>query len=91
MPKHGCASKAKFPSVSAARASMRKMIAKGRILGACQAYLCPACGGWHWGRIRGTKLDRGQQVVNAIDRALARDAAKRTPAGTSAAVETKEG
>ncbi len=52
---------------------MRRMQAKGKVLGECHVYRCTVCGGWHWGRARGTQLDRSQQVINAIGRALARD------------------
>lgn len=81
MNRHSCGSKIKYKSAGAARHAMRRVIATGRTLGECAVYPCKGCGGWHWGRVRGTKFDRAAQTISAIDHALARDS-KRATGGT---------
>lgn len=66
-----CESKRAFKSAGAARANMKTMTEKGRVFGLARVYPCRFCGMWHWGHIGGS--DRYARVVNAIDRALARD------------------
>lgn len=72
-----CGRKVRFPTAWHARQRMRQMIAAERVLGTCDVYICQVCGGWHWGHKGGAILARGQRVVNAIDRAVARDMVKR--------------
>lgn len=80
MTRSGCHGKVKHPTRKAAGYAMWHARSSGRVLGMAQVYQCPVCGGWHWGRIRGAHGARGQQTINAIDRALARDEAKRRKA-----------
>lgn len=80
MTRSGCGKKTKYPTAKAAGFAMWRARSSGRVLGLCNVYRCTVCGGWHWGRIRGTQGARGQQVVNAIDRALSRDQEKRRDA-----------
>lgn len=77
--KHLCASKVKHPSAGAAKWAMKRAQKSGKVLGECNIYPCKDCGGWHWGRSRGTKLDRASQLLAKIDKAVRRDEAKRRP------------
>lgn len=71
-----CAGKVKYAKAGEARAQMRRMIAAGRVIGSCDVYPCTKCGGWHWGHSGGTRFAKAAQTINAIDRAIARDATK---------------
>ncbi len=67
-----CESKLTFRTAGLARKNRNKMLNSGRVTGSTRVYPCRFCGLWHWGH-NGGPTDRYARVVNAIDRALARD------------------
>lgn len=75
-----CGRKVRYPSVGSAKAAMARLRAAGKLIGPARVYRCKTCGSWHWGHAPGGGWGKAQQVISAVDRAMARDAERRRKA-----------
>lgn len=70
-----CEGKQSFQNAGHAKRVMMQVVTAGKVYGEPRIYHCRFCGLWHWSGGSGPAA-RYARVVNAIDRALAKDRAR---------------
>ena len=76
-----CGTKVGFATESQAQAAMKAVKARKGLPLAFAVYRCRFCGKFHWGNARKGGGTAGRRTLDAIDRALAADAARRSTSG----------
>lgn len=74
-----CKGKRIYTKAGAARHKMRQMQQAGKASPDAKVYPCDLCKGWHWGRPGGGR--KGLHTIDAVEKAVAADKAKRARTG----------
>lgn len=71
-----CRDKKSFSTMAGAQDAMMSLVRRKPVRGFLQAYKCRHCPGYHFGHVSGGAEHRQGRLIDRIDRAIARDAAR---------------